>query len=1270
MKQRSRFLLLFMFFLLIGIVVSAEEINLLENGDFETGDFTSWAPYRPSGSPTIEVSNEGAKVGSYCAYLASSSPTERGAIIQISNHGLVPQQKYKVRFWAKTRGPASKEIAYFRIVALNDKKGPFSPEQAIVFQRIQGNTEWNLYEYEFILEAPASYLKLESFISAGSSDGNTKGELWLDDIEIVRCFSNGDVNNIISFLPDVGFGINHEKDLIPDGWKLEAAIGSKGHLVPREDGQGSMLLLDNGTNTEGRVIFEPLSVALNGSIPAGTRLNISGLFKAEQLQRAAAGSIAVGLQIAYVDSNGATKYLYYDFPNGTYNWRYFSVTTTLPAGLHKIDYIRLQSRRAAGKVWVQDIAFFIDLPPQTQELRIVSKDEVVLGEAITATVEALQADGSRDLTQNEVVMVGTGSNAVPVSMVAGEGKLNPQRILAEETVAYDDFEESHHSWGQIKPAGTPVFSADSQGRLGTKAAKIASSESARGWYQKEFQVTGGKYYSLSVWAKTNEVQKAYLRVKLFKGGEQLKTEHPFANQFGDIVYPELVGTFDWRRLGGWFYAPPDTTRILVELNFEGPGEVWFDDLLLETARVESIVYQGAGPFLFEAWVKKSPEIRGSKQVSIVYGSPAQLLVAANKQVGLIKTDAIFTAQVKNSYDYPVPNVPLSLRLLSGPSGSGLEADNLITDQEGKATGVIFLGDEAGICRLEASIPGASDVAAKIVAVQVVDESISVLPEKTTVSILENLPVIIKLEDKVGNPLAGRTVKLEITPETTIPASVSTDEQGEASFMIGFGNLAGEYILTATEAVLGYKETVIIRCLPGSVAEIVVDLKPSLEISSKHLSTIIEAMLADEFGNPVADGEEVEFWNGEQKLGAGETSDGVVSLGVFLPAGDHAIKVKSGSVEGVFQLEVQIPTLLSPQKKGVVLVSNVVLEWEGILGYNEYLLDCASDPEFNELFVTDKKSNENSLPLLVREEGSVYWRVKVVTDKGIITSEIEEFEVIDPGTGYVVASDSFEDTFGSWEKRQAEGSIDVATDDAIKYHGDSSVRLSSSEYARGWVAKRFNIQGGKKYIVTTWCRTETVNSASMRAKLHDAAGNQLPMPDNPFCNNLWGDLSFPGISGTNDGRKMSGWFVAPEDANSFLLELMMNGSGQVWWDLVEITEVPMDYDPTFEKDLYFVGVAPSTIDAVNPYIRYNLLFAKDAEVSIVIYDVAGRVVRNLVHNKPIAQAGSAVSAPESIEWDGKNNNGKEVNNGLYLSRIEVKIPGKRPSVIIKKIYVMR
>jgi flagellar hook assembly protein FlgD len=62
------------------------------------------------------------------------------------------------------------------------------------------------------------------------------------------------------------------------------------------------------------------------------------------------------------------------------------------------------------------------------------------------------------------------------------------------------------------------------------------------------------------------------------------------------------------------------------------------------------------------------------------------------------------------------------------------------------------------------------------------------------------------------------------------------------------------------------------------------------------------------------------------------------------------------------------------------------------------------------------------------------------------------------------------------------------------------------------------------------------------------------------------------------------------------------------------------------------------------IRFEL--AQPADVSLEIYDVRGRLVRNVVDGRPME------AAAHELAWDGRDARGRAVGAGVYFARLTV------------------
>jgi len=75
---------------------------------------------------------------------------------------------------------------------------------------------------------------------------------------------------------------------------------------------------------------------------------------------------------------------------------------------------------------------------------------------------------------------------------------------------------------------------------------------------------------------------------------------------------------------------------------------------------------------------------------------------------------------------------------------------------------------------------------------------------------------------------------------------------------------------------------------------------------------------------------------------------------------------------------------------------------------------------------------------------------------------------------------------------------------------------------------------------------------------------------------------------------------------------------------------------------FPGAVPNPF---NPMTQIAYTLGADAEVSLRIYDVSGRLVRDLV-------AGTRAAGPHRERWDGRDGSGRGVASGVYFARLKV------------------
>ena len=190
-------------------------------------------------------------------------------------------------------------------------------------------------------------------------------------------------------------------------------------------------------------------------------------------------------------------------------------------------------------------------------------------------------------------------------------------------------------------------------------------------------------------------------------------------------------------------------------------------------------------------------------------------------------------------------------------------------------------------------------------------------------------------------------------------------------------------------------------------------------------------------------------------------------------------------------------------------------------------------------------------LMLEGSGAVWW-------DDLAIEEIEPSSIIEEENGAeLTISEGFEkDALASWTLRAASGKLDSALDKATKRSGAQAAQITSIDSnARGWLQRNFQIQGGKRYRISAWVKADRVSkSAGLRAKLFDSGNKYFPMDGNPYLANTVGDLIFFREGGTYQWQEVSGWFDAPADTARVMVDLMLEGTGTVWWDDLTIEEI--------------------------------------------------------------------------------------------------------------------
>lgn len=157
------------------------------------------------------------------------------------------------------------------------------------------------------------------------------------------------------------------------------------------------------------------------------------------------------------------------------------------------------------------------------------------------------------------------------------------------------FERKADNWSPHTFTGTPVTTVDLETSYdGSASLKIHASEDTRSAVSQYRSITGGNYYEVGAWVKTENLQRVengpVFRLQFHNASNQNLNQHV---QFGSIA-----GTQDWTYISQVFKAPEEAVRVQVELFYwRAVGTIWFDDARL----VEITEYKPVTNVIVQCW---------------------------------------------------------------------------------------------------------------------------------------------------------------------------------------------------------------------------------------------------------------------------------------------------------------------------------------------------------------------------------------------------------------------------------------------------------------------------------------------------------------------------------------------------------------------------------------------------------------------------------------------------------------------------------------------
>jgi hypothetical protein len=161
----------------------------------------------------------------------------------------------------------------------------------------------------------------------------------------------------------------------------------------------------------------------------------------------------------------------------------------------------------------------------------------------------------------------------------------PERTPSD-VLLHDDFEQAKE-WKRGAPVAGVEYVWDQsqahQGKASLSLKKTAHKYFPVAQWQRIVSCSGPAVLSVSVWIKAQEARKATLDLQfLDSAGKMLG--HEWVAYVGPEEASGPAATHDWKEYKGDVRVPANTTAVGVAPQIYGPGQVWFDELLVRQKR--------------------------------------------------------------------------------------------------------------------------------------------------------------------------------------------------------------------------------------------------------------------------------------------------------------------------------------------------------------------------------------------------------------------------------------------------------------------------------------------------------------------------------------------------------------------------------------------------------------------------------------------------------------------------------------------------------------
>jgi adhesin/invasin len=298
---------------------------------------------------------------------------------------------------------------------------------------------------------------------------------------------------------------------------------------------------------------------------------------------------------------------------------------------------------------------------------------------------------------------------------------------------------------------------------------------------------------------------------------------------------------------------------------------------------------------------------GQVSVTFIADAPDSITVSALPESVDPNGQTTITATVKDENANPIEGETVNFLIETNESGGSLNALSSITNVNGQASVTYTSGPSTGTDTIRATsasnqaVSGTADV--DITAGAIVVGSITVVSGTGTLIADGNSSTIIRATvlDTGGQLASGILVNFSTTAGSLSATSDTTDINGIAEVTLTSATNIGTATITANAR--GFVATTEVNFIAGGVGNVTLTANPTNILADGTTTSVISALVTDDDGNPVANGEIITFsitaGGGTLSSLTASTTNGVASVTFTSPTTGTSSTIRGEATNGSF-----------------------------------------------------------------------------------------------------------------------------------------------------------------------------------------------------------------------------------------------------------------------------------------------------------------------------------------------------------------------------------